>query len=215
MHSKQVSEFPSHRYHLNSNNQKMAAFQHPPFHNSFPLLLSAGCWQCRPWYRSLGEVFPAGMAALHVMHPSPFPGEGKEPAIHIRRQGFIREQDWESPAEVSNTIVLNFSKCSHLHGRPTDSSSQQVWWVRGKVDKGLFYTEFLLPNMFLAYILCFQTKSLLCFPPAAPPARKISQQPSTKCLRCLSSSQPSKPPEPSCKQTACHHLNRCFPERDP
>lgn len=187
-------------------NQRVAGSQHPPFHKSLPLWLSA----------AVGSRGPGSSPWLsysqQLWHPSPFPGEGKEPATHLR-QGLIREQDWEGPTAASTTIFLSFSKCSHLWGRPTDSSSQQVWWIR--VDRGLFYTEFLHPNVSLASTLCFPTKSLLCFPPAATPARKSSQQPPPKCLCCLSSSQPSKSPEPPCKQTACQHLNSIFPERHP
>lgn len=141
MHSKVASEFPSHRYHSGSNNHKLATFLHASSttHSHFCQVLlvdgigpETGLWLMHP---------QQGMAVLHNMHHSPFPGEGKELAIHIRWQGFTKEQDWENPPEASNAIFPTIWKCSHLWERPIDSSSEQVWWIRGTVDKGLFYTR--------------------------------------------------------------------------
>lgn len=144
-----------------------------------------------------------GTATSHNVYHSPFSAEGMELAIHVRR-GFTGKQDQENPPEISNAIYLTVSKCSHLWERPIDSSSQQVWWIRRTVVKGLFYTWCDEPTALApaplhvhGYILHCQTRFLLCFSPAAPPARKSHLQ--SDFIVCLQTSLQSLPN---------HHANK-------
>lgn len=101
MHCKETSEFPSYRHHLSSNNQGTAAFLHASFHNSFLLLPRSGVSpDTGPWLMHPQQ----GMAVLHDMHHSPFPGEGKELTVHIRQQGFTKGA--RLGHEVINIIFL-------------------------------------------------------------------------------------------------------------
>lgn len=137
MHSKEASEFPCHRCHRGSNHQNVAACLHTAFTHTCPLLSSASCWWRRPWYRSLVDP-PSRVRQFSIPCITAF-------FLEKERSWPFMSEDRDLPTLGKPTsgqhYHISISKCSHLWEGPIASPSQQVWQIRGTVDKGLFYTR--------------------------------------------------------------------------